>query len=156
MTIRKATLEDIDLLVSLRLDFLTENSGDLTEDARLALTEQLPNYYRNHLNQDFFAYLTDCEGHTIACVFLLITERPAHPNFQSGKIGTIMNVHTHKNYRRRGYAKALLTLAIEDARSNHLAYLDLNATADGFPLYQLLGFSTHFLKDTPMRLTLQE
>jgi len=49
-------------------------------------------------------------------------------------------VLTHANYQRRGYARLLVTAALELAMARNIRCVKLDATDQGRPLYQSLGF----------------
>lgn len=49
-------------------------------------------------------------------------------------------VLTHKDYQRRGYARELVTAALELAANRGVLCVKLDATDQGRPLYQSLGF----------------
>jgi len=53
MNIRKATLEDIDILIKLRLGYLLADRGNLTSDEETAIRSQLTTYYAKHINHDW-------------------------------------------------------------------------------------------------------
>jgi len=56
------------------------------------------------------------------------------------RLGWIGMVLTHPDFRRRGFATRLLTLAIERADQVGIRTLKLDATEQGQPLYSSLGF----------------
>ena len=74
------------------------------------------------------------------CVFFLLINKPASPLFITGKTGTLMNVYTLPEYRRRGIGKKLVSMAIEDGKAWDLSYIELRATKCGYPLYKQLDF----------------
>ena len=51
-----------------------------------------------------------------------------------------MNMYTRPEYRRLGIASRMLDLLVEDARSKQIAFISLEATAMGRPLYEKYGF----------------
>ena len=61
----------------------------------------------------------------------------SHP---SGKRAHLMNVYTEKDYRRRGIARQLVNMLIEDARAHDVTEISLDATESGRPLYESIGF----------------
>ena len=130
MEYRKADLGDVEQLVKIRLAYLKEDHKEMTEEQAEKIRISLPSYFEKHLNQDIISYLGMDGGEAIASVFLLISEKPANPTFITGKTGTILNVYTHPDYRRRGIAMELMSMAIKDGRDMKLSYLDLEATSD--------------------------
>lgn len=115
-------------------------------------------YYKKHINDDFFAALVeDDNGNIASSAFLVIYEVPANLSWPTGKSGKILNVFTYDQYRNTGYASSALRLLIEEAKKRDLSLLELSASEMGKPLYKKLGFkesgNTHF---TPMKLSLLE
>ena len=74
-----AEREDTSALVSLRLAYLSEERGVLSDREAEAIREKLPAYIANHLNRDLFIYLIRGSGEIAACAFLLIIEKPMSP-----------------------------------------------------------------------------
>lgn len=64
MNIRNATINDIDKLIQIRLDYLREDKGQLTEYEENTIRTQLVNYYQSHINKDFIAVLGEVD-HTV-------------------------------------------------------------------------------------------
>lgn len=54
MIFEKAGIDDLTSLVELRMSYLTEDCENLSEFQKKQILEKLPNYYRNHLDKDFF------------------------------------------------------------------------------------------------------
>jgi ribosomal protein S18 acetylase RimI-like enzyme len=140
MIFRKATAEDIEALIQIRLAYLIEDYGEVTEDQIERLRLQLSCYYADHIGKDFIAYLALDKENIVSSVFLVIIEKPSNPSFISGKVGNILNVYTKPEYRCQGLAGRLLTQAIEEAKQLELSYLELKATKAGYSLYKKLGF----------------
>ena len=53
----------------------------------------------------------------------------------------LMNVYVKKDFRRKGLAKKMLELLIEEAKSRKVTEISLDATEKGRPLYESMGFS---------------
>lgn len=151
MEYRRAKLGEIEELVKARLAYLEAEYKEMTEEQAKKIRSSLPSYYEKHLNQDFFAYLGVDGDEVVSSVFLLVMERPANPSFITGKVGTILNVYTQPDYRRRGIALELMSMAVEDGRNMELSYLELEATSDGKPLYEKVGFVKKKSEFTSMR-----
>src|SRR5262245_33125882 len=56
-------------------------------------------------------------------------------------VGWIGMVLTHSDYRRQGFARMLLEKTLEHAESSGIQTLKLDATDQGQPLYERLGFT---------------
>ncbi len=151
--LEKATLNDIDALTQIRLDYLTEDYGSLTGEQTAAIKSSLPDYYRKHLNKDLFIFVAR-ETAIVSCCFLLVTEKPANPAFINGRTGTVLNVYTRPAYRKKGLAKSLMQQLITEAKAMKLDFIELKATDAGYPLYQSLGFEDAVTKYHNMKMVL--
>jgi ribosomal protein S18 acetylase RimI-like enzyme len=85
----------------------------------------------------------DGDGEVAACGLGVIDQRLPSPYNTSGLVGHVFGIVTRPGYRKRGYARAVVTelLAWFDGRG--LTRVDLNASADGQSLYRSLGFAIH-------------
>lgn len=137
--VEKADLKDINELVQMRLEYLTEDYGSLTEIQSEKIRNQLPVYYQNHLNKDLFVYVVKSER-IISCCFLLVSEKPANPSFINGRTGTVLNVYTKPEFRKKGIARKIMEFLIYDAKEMKLDFVELKATDNGYKLYKSVGF----------------
>lgn len=140
MKAEQATKHDIDELVELRIAYLTEDDGPLDADVVERIEAGLPDYYRRHLGKDIFAYVIREDGRIASCALLLVVEKPMSPAFITGRTGTVLNVYTRPESRRRGYARRLMESLLSDAQEMDLSVVELKATEDGYPLYLSVGF----------------
>lgn len=139
--VEKADINDTDALVKMRLDYLQEDNGFLDEQDVTAIKTDLPDYYKDHLNNDLFVYVIRDGQQIVSCAFLLVVLKPMSPSFINGRTGTILNVYTCPQYRRRGYAKKIMEALLNDAEKMQLSIIELKATEDGYPLYRSVGFA---------------
>ena len=153
MIFDKASEKDIDKLVELRLAYLQEDLGEISEQDMHCLKTALPQYFGKHLNHDLFVYVARNMEEICACAFLLVVEKPMSPAFITGKTGTVLNVYTRQEYRKQGYAKQLMNVLLEDAKANALSVIELKATEDGYHLYKTVGFEDVVSKYYNMRFT---
>ena len=135
----KTTSADIEELMSVRLEML-RGVNNLPENAEFSktLVESSRDYF---LNGNQTTVLAKDENKTIGCASLCyITIMPTfcHP---TGMRAHLMNVYTNKAYRRRGIAKKMVSILIEEAREKGCTEISLDATEDGRLLYEQLGFS---------------
>ncbi|NLT08644.1 MAG: GNAT family N-acetyltransferase [Ruminococcus sp.] len=141
MIFGKAGTDDIPELVRLRLEYLAEDHGGLSEEEKGRISASLPDYYMRRLDKELFVYTARNEEHIVSCCFLLVTEKPANPDFLNGLTGTVLNVYTEEPFRRQGIAGKLMKELLDDAKAMGLDYVELKATEDGYPLYKKLGFA---------------
>lgn len=155
MIFDKATIEDIGVLTDLRIAYLNEDLGVISNENLELMQVSLPSYYEKHLNKDLMAYVARDEMDIVSCAFLLIVEKPMSPSFITGKTGTVLNVYTKRDYRKKGYAKKLITTMLEDAKAEGLSIIELKATEDGYSLYKSVGFEDVVAKYHNMKIVLQ-
>ena len=155
MIYEKATTKDIPVLTDLRIVYLREDLGAITEDDLQKLQTALPGYYEKHLNKDLIVYVAREEDTIVSCVFLLIVEKPMSPSFITGRTGTVLNVYTKPEHRRKGCAKKLMTMMLEDAGAQNMSVIELKATENGYPLYKSIGFVDVGTQYCNMRITLK-
>ena len=151
MIIDKASDIDIEELAGLRFAYLQEDFGKISEEDVLRLRDALPQYFRKHLNHDLFAYVVREGEEILACAFLLVIEKPMSPAFMTGKTGTVLNVYTRPEHRKKGYAKQLMNALLEGAKAMGLSVVELKATEDGYHLYKSVGFEDVVSKYHNMR-----
>ncbi len=153
MNFEKATIKDINMLTDLRLAYLQEDLGVITD--KQLIQESLPGYYEKHLNKDLMVYVARDDEDIIACAFLLIVEKPMSPSFITGKTGTVLNVYTKPEYRNKGYAKKLMTMMLEEATAQDVSVIELKSTEDGYLLYKSVGFEDVVVKYHNMKIVLK-
>lgn len=140
MQIRIATKEDIDLLMSSRLEML-KVVNDLPQDYQY--DEELVNESRDYfLNGDQITVLVIDNGEAIGCAsmsFMRIMPTFSHP---TGKRAHLMNVYTRSEYRRQGIARKMVEILIDETWKRGATEISLDATTMGRPLYESLGFTS--------------
>lgn len=133
-------ITEIDTLIQLRLDYISVETT-LTQEEELRLAVHLRKYFIEHVaSGDFVAYAVEEDGEIASVAFLVVGVRPPGLSFLNGRIGTIMNVMTYPKFRGKGYATAVMTELINDAKMKCVPILDLYATEMGNRLYRKLGF----------------
>lgn len=139
MEIRIATKEDIDLMMKSRLEML-KVVNDLPQDYEYdeAFVKASREYFENG---DQTTVLAIDNAEVIGCAsmsYMWIMPTFSHP---TGKRAHLMNVYMRDEYRRRGIARQMCEMLIEDARAKGATEISLDATTMGRPLYESLGFT---------------
>ena len=140
-TYKKATLEDITLLIKTRVMVLRA-ANNLTEKDDMALLEQTSRqYYKNALaTGDHTAYLVfDGEEFIGTGGVSFYQVMPTYHN-PSGQKAYIMNMYTAPAYRGQGVASKMLHLLVSEARHYNVSCITLEATAMGIPICEKYGF----------------
>ena len=152
----QASLSDVAELVRLRIGYLTADFGALDPQQEADLWRELPAYFELHLDFDLLAFVArdDQSGEIVCCAWLLLVTKPPSPRFPHGQTGTLFNVYTVPEHRRRGLARQVMQRLIKAARDLNLDVLELHATEDGYPLYRGLGFEDDSSTHVAMRMML--
>lgn len=146
---RRADMGDVEVLVDLRLDFLTELRGELPPTSR----QGNERYLRQTLPQgDYRAYLGRVSGEIVCGATMLISRLPPVRGPER-LVGTLLNVYVYPDHRGRGYGRGLMRFIMEDAAGHGIDRLSLNATPEGEGLYASLGFGEPTQKAMTIDLT---
>ncbi len=139
MEYRKATADDIELLMSLREEMLRIVNG-LPEDHRFSdvMTENSRRYF---LEGDQTTVIALDNGKAAACASISYIEVMPTFSHPTGKRAHIMNVYTNAAYRRQGIAQKLVNMLTAEAAERGVTEIGLDATDSGRPLYEALGFT---------------
>ena len=135
---RIAAKEDIDLLMSSRLEML-RIVNDLPDSYEY--TDEIISESRDYfLNGDQTTVLALDGGQVVGCAsmsYMRIMPTFSHP---TGKRAHLMNVYTRSEYRRQGIARKMVLMLIDETWKRGATEISLDATVMGRPLYESLGF----------------
>ena len=138
MEYKIADASDIDILMNVRLSML-RIVNDLPDD--YIFDDELVTYSRRYfLEGDQTTVVAVDDGRCVACASMSYIEIMPTFSHPSGKRAHLMNVYTEESYRRRGIARQLVNMLIEDARAHGATEISLDATESGRPLYESIGF----------------
>ena len=150
----QATVEDIDELVRLRIAYMIDDFGSITDYEREAMETQLPDYFQRKLGSELIAFAARAEGRMVGVAYLLIMEKPANPFFPNGLDSEVLSVYTEDEYRGRGICTQLMKNLIDYAKEHEVCRIDLIATEEGYPIYKKHGFEDTTQKYIDMRMKL--
>lgn len=138
MEYRVTDENDIDMLMDVRLSMLrivNDLPADYIFDDELVVSSR-----RYFLEGDQTTVVAVDDGRCVACASMSYIEIMPTFSHPSGKRAHLMNVYTEELYRRRGIARHLVNMLIEDARVHGATEISLDATESGRPLYESVGF----------------
>ncbi|MEE1768739.1 GNAT family N-acetyltransferase [Streptomyces sp. JV185] len=144
--VRQAVESDIPELVRLRAtlfenlggEFFSPASGDddWLDTLAVVLKEQL--------TADAVRILVVDGGSGLAaCGIGTIEQRLPGPHLRNGRIGQVIGVITHPEYRRLGHSRSVMRGLLGWFRESDVTRVDLYASSEGEPLYRELGFTDH-------------
>lgn len=138
---RRATPEDLPLLTASRLRTLRAANG-LDESADMtAVAAATRAYYERALTDGtHMAFLALEEGEVIATGGVSFYQLMPTCDTPDGRHAYVMNMYTRPDHRRRGVARRMLALLVEEAHRRGVTSISLEATAQGRGLYESFGF----------------
>lgn len=140
--VRQAALSDIGLLVEWRMEVLREVFSLPADYPLEGLKKESLRYYEQELKAGghiaCFAFLgAEIAGCGGACLY---REMPSPDNL-SGKCACLMNIYTRRQFRRQGVGEAIVRWLVQKAAGLGAGKICLEASLDGKPLYERIGFS---------------
>ncbi len=134
-----ATPDDMEQLMSSRLEMLkVVNDLDFAYTYSNKIIESSIEYFKNG---DHTTVLAMDGERVIGCAtmsYIYIMPTFSHP---TGKRAHLMNVYTMKEWQRRGIAMKMVSMLITEAWERGVTEISLDATKEGRPLYEKLGFT---------------
>ena len=143
MTVRWATIDDVDELVRLRR-IMFESMGATFDDRVAAAAADA--FLRGLPTGEFFAAVVDAESddgtpYLAACGVGMVSIRLPGPGSITGRWGYVQSMVTDERARRRGHARAIMTALLERFVAEGLPDVELHASAMGESLYRSMGFT---------------
>src|SRR6187399_499309 len=147
-TVRRATIEDVDTLVSHRIRMFEDmgimsmpgaNAVPLEADFRAWLLELLP-------AGTYVAWVVEAtspHGPTeiVAGGGATLIPWPPGPFYPGNRLAFVYNVYTEPAHRGRGLARRVMEAIHEFCRAEGIGSVALNASQFGQPLYETMGYS---------------
>ena len=134
-----ATKNDIDELIRLRIAYMIDDFGSVTDEERAGMEKQLPDDFDRKLGTEDRA-VEGTKGNIVSVAYLHIIEMPANSILLTGLFGDVLSVYTEPEYRGKGLCTQLMKNLIEYGKKRGLGRIDLLATDDGYPIYEKVGF----------------
>ena len=136
----EATKEDIDELVKLRIAYMVDDFGGVSDHEKECMEKQLPDYFNRKLGDELIAFVAKDGNRIISVAYLHIIEMPANSILLNGLYGEVLSVYTEPEYRGKGLCTKLMQNLIDYGKKRGLGRVDLSATKEGYPIYSKLGF----------------
>lgn len=139
--LRKATIADVEELVNVRIEFLSE-VNTLTNEDMLVLKQANSRYFMECIsNGTYVSFIAIKENKIVGSSGITFYKLPPNKKCPTGKAAYISNIYTRAEHRGRGIASKLFTLLVNEAKDLGYEKLLLNATDMGKPLYEKFGFT---------------
>ena len=141
-TLRRATVDDIDLLLELRQAMWREGAADMdSADAGEALDNAREYFEEKVPSGEYVCFLAEAGGHVVGIGGMFLYRHPPRPRSPRGVEGYILNMLTLPDWRRKGIASAIMRELLDCAREAGAALVGLRASEDGRRVYEKFGFA---------------
>ena len=147
----EASKDDIKELVRLRIAYMIDDFGGVSDHERECMEKQLPDYFNRKLGNELIAFIAKDDNRIVSVAYLHIIEMPANSILLNGLYGEVLNVYTEPKYRGKGLCTQLIKNLIEYGKKRGLGRVDLSATKEGYPIYKKVGFVDKEHRYTDMR-----
>jgi GNAT superfamily N-acetyltransferase len=137
--LRPATLDDLEALVHHRMAMFSDmgtpvDAGQVEATFRRWLQDMMAaGHYRA------WVVHTD-DGEIVSGGGITVLPWPPGPYYCGGRIAFVYNVYTDRPHRRRGLARLVMEAIHLWCRDTGIGLVGLNASAEGRPLYDELGY----------------
>jgi len=142
LKLRRASINDSELLTDYRIIFLSETYGARSQEKISELKKSLMEYFvRAFQDNTFIAWIAEYDEKPVGFSGLVIREQPGNFETISGRTGYILNMFTLKEFRNNGICKMLFQKILDEANILGLDKVELHATNDGESVYRQFGFT---------------
>ena len=140
--IRRATLDDLDLLMEWRMEVLHEVFHVPADDPMTELTAENRAYDERELPvEGHIACFALVDGEIIGCGGICLYHEMPSPDNPNGGCAYLMNIYTRPAFRDRGVAKETCRWLIAEAHARGYRKVFLETSESGRALYASLGFT---------------
>ena len=141
MKYRKATVSDINELLTARLDFWRSVKSIKSEEEEETLLGYTQTFLLSSLaDGSFIQWLALDKNKIVSTSGLALYYLPPNPNRLSGRVAYIGNMFTYPEYRKQGIATKLLALTVDTAKELGCKEIWLDSTDMGISIYEKYGF----------------
>ena len=148
----QAKLSDVDELIRMRIAYMVDDFGSVSDEERAGMEKQLPDYFSRKLGSDLIAFVAKDGGRIVSVAYLHIIEMPANSILLNGLYGDVLSVYTEPEYRGQGLCTRLMKDLVAYGKEKGLGRIDLKATSAGLPIYKKVGFIEKEARYTNMQI----
>src|SRR5436309_11500745 len=139
-TVRRATLEDLGLLVSHRRE-MWKAIARIPKTDLVAADRVYRRWARTQMKSNRFAgFIVDVDGQPVASGCVWIMQVQPRPNWKGTEAAYLLSMYTEPAHRGRGHGAGIVREAIRYAKGRGIHVMLLHASPFGEPIYQRLGF----------------
>lgn len=147
----EASKDDIEQLIRLRIAYMIDDFGGISDHEKECMEKQLPDYFDRKLGDELVAFVAKDGERIVSVAYLHIIEMPANSILLNGLYGEVLSVYTEPEYRGKGLCTQLIRNLVDYGKKRGLGRVDLSATKEGYPIYAKVGFVDKEQRYTDMR-----
>lgn len=147
----EASKDDIEQLIRLRIAYMIDDFGGISDHEKECMEKQLPDYFDRKLGDELIAFVAKEGNRIVSVAYLHIIEMPANSILLNGLYGEVLSVYTEPEYRGKGLCTQLIRNLVDYGKKRGLGRVDLSATKEGYPIYAKVGFVDKEQRYTDMR-----
>ena len=140
ITYCEAIKEDVNELIRMRIAYMMDDYGSVTDQERKGMETHLPDYFSRKLGTELIAFVAKDGERIVSVAYLHIIEMPANSVLLNGLYGEVLSVYTEPDYRGKGICTKLMKNLVEYGKKIGLGRIELLATDEGYPIYAKVGF----------------
>ena len=137
IAVKIAQKSDLPEVLAIRMEMLSVVNAGKSFDA--AFVERSRDYFTNGAQTTVLAFDGENAVGCATICYVQVMPTYSHP---TGNRAHIMNVYVREEYRRRGIAREMMEMLLDEAKLRGVSQITLDATESGRPLYQALGFES--------------
>ncbi len=137
ISVKIAPKSDLPTVLAIRMEMLSVVNAGKTFDEDFV--ERSRDYFSNGAQTTVLAFDGENAVGCATICYVQVMPTYSHP---TGNRAHIMNVYVREEYRRRGIAREMMKILLDEAKSRGVSQITLDATKSGRPLYQALGFES--------------
>lgn len=139
MNVKLFDKNDMSEMLRLRQELIRSVRNDNT----ITLSDDFLNITKDYLSTDnSISAIAYDNNKAVGCATLCLIKLIPTADHPTGKRAHLMNVYVDESYRRQGIAREMLTLLMDRAKENGVTGITLDATENGKPLYESMGFAS--------------
>jgi len=137
---RRATVADAEAIAAMRRQMFAD-AGLADEAAMAPMVANFVTWVRAKLAEDsYVGWLTEENGRLVAGAGLWVMDWPPHYLDEQPQRAYLLNFYVAPEMRGRGLARALLAMAVDEAKARGIKVVTLHASKFGKPIYEQNGF----------------
>lgn len=142
--VRKATIDDLELLLKWRMEVITNvfPKYKLCDGWQEILLRSNREYYKAQLTKDgHVACIATVDGNPVGCGGLCLYSEMPSPDNINGRCAYLMNIYVREPQRCRGIGTEITRWLLNEAFERDADKIYLETTPEARPMYASLGFS---------------